>query len=85
MTINGEFLGYKLSYESRGFAGGSARSKGPGGKQSLVIKNPGVGEYILRDLVTYTEYTLALQVINPEGEGPAATVIVMTDEGGNKI
>ena len=43
-----------------------------------MIKNPGVREYILRDLVTYTEYTLALQVINPEGYGPVATVIVMT-------
>ena len=47
-----------------------------------MIKNPGLREYILRGLATYTEYTLALQVVNPEGEGPATKVMVMTDEGG---
>ena len=78
MTINGEFLGYKLTYESRSLPRGGVRA----GKQSLVIRNPDVREYILRDLAIYTEYTLMLQVINPEGTGPAAAVVVMTDEGG---
>ena len=79
LTINGEFLGYKLTYESRRSRGGAgARSPPP----SLVIPDPGVTEFILRDLATYTQYTLALQVLNPEGEGPATKVAVMTDEGG---
>lgn len=63
--------------------GGRGRlGRGRGARQSVVIKNPGLREYILRDLATYTEYTLALQVLNPEGEGPATKVMVMTDEGG---
>ena len=61
LTINGEFLGYKLSYESRAL-GASARSGVSVNKQHLVIRNPTVREYILRDLVTYTQYTLSLQV-----------------------
>ena len=56
--------------------------RGRGTRRSVLIKNPGLREYILRDLATYTEYTLALQVLNPEGEGPATKVMVMTDEGG---
>lgn len=31
---------------------------------------------------TYTQYLVSLQVFNPEGPGPATTVLVMTDEGG---
>ena len=77
LTINGEFLGYKLTYESRGYGRGEGDSK-----QSVLIKNPDMREYMLRDLATYTQYTLALQVMNPEGEGPATKVMVMTDEGG---
>lgn len=77
LTINGEFLGYKLTYESRDTARASGRSK-----SVVMIKNPDIREFILRDLVTYTRYTLALQVVNPEGEGPATKVLVMTDEGG---
>ena len=83
LTINGEFLGYKLTYESRrprGGVGGGAGARSP--PPSLVIPDPGVTEFILRDLATYTQYTLALQVLNPEGEGPATKVAVMTDEGG---
>ena len=83
LTINGEFLGYKLSYESRrprSVAGGGTGARAP--PPSLVIPDPGVTEFILRDLATYTQYTLALQVLNPEGEGPATKVAVMTDEGG---
>lgn len=33
-------------------------------------------------LETYTQYLVSLQVFNPEGPGPATTVLVMTDEGG---
>lgn len=36
----------------------------------------------IHDLETYTQYLVSLQVFNPEGPGPATTVLVMTDEGG---
>ena len=74
LTINGEFLGYKLSYESR--------SSNRSGKFSRTIKDPTVREFILRDLNIFTQYSISLQVLNPEGSGPATKVVVMTDEGG---
>jgi receptor-type tyrosine-protein phosphatase gamma len=74
LTINGEFLGYKLSYESR--------SSNRSGKFSRTIKNPTIREFILRDLNIFTQYSISLQVLNPEGAGPATKVVVMTDEGG---
>ena len=30
----------------------------------------------------FTQYLVNLEVENPEGSGPATTVVVMTDEGG---
>lgn len=36
----------------------------------------------IHNLDTYTQYLVSLQVFNPEGPGPATTVLVMTDEGG---
>lgn len=36
----------------------------------------------IHNLETYTQYLVSLQVFNPEGPGPATTVLVMTDEGG---
>ena len=30
----------------------------------------------------FTQYLVSLEVENPEGSGPATTVVVMTDEGG---
>ena len=74
LTIHGEFLGYKLSYQAR-------HTDKAATKQSIVIPNPSTQEFILRDLETYTQYNVAIQVINPEGAGPAAKVTVMTDEG----
>ena len=74
LTINGEFLGYKLSYESR--------SSNRGGKLSRTIADPAIREYILRDLNIFTQYSVSLQVMNPAGVGPATKVMVMTDEGG---
>ena len=32
----------------------------------------------------FTQYLVSVQVFNPEGLGPATTVVVMTDEGGNE-
>lgn len=36
----------------------------------------------IHNLETYTQYLVSLQVFNPEGPGPATTVLVMTDDGG---
>lgn len=36
----------------------------------------------IHDLDTYTQYLISIQVFNPEGLGPATSVVVMTDEGG---
>lgn len=38
-------------------------------------------QFVIRNLETFAEYILSVQVFNPAGEGPAATVSVMTDEG----
>ena len=32
----------------------------------------------------FTQYLVSLEVENPEGSGPATTVVVMTDEGGER-
>jgi hypothetical protein len=47
----------------------------------LMLKDPGVTEYTITDLAIFTQYLVSLQVVNPEGEGPRSTVVVMTDEG----
>lgn len=36
----------------------------------------------IHDLDIYTQYLISIQVFNPEGLGPATSVVVMTDEGG---
>lgn len=36
----------------------------------------------IHDLEIYTQYLISIQVFNPEGLGPATSVVVMTDEGG---
>ena len=74
LTIHGEFLGYRLSFQP-------SQAGHREGRKSIVMKSPDIQEYILRDLKTYTKYNVAIQVINPEGAGPAAKVTVMTDEG----
>ncbi|GFU26415.1 tyrosine-protein phosphatase 99A [Nephila pilipes] len=38
-------------------------------------------EYTIRNLEIFTQYLISVQVFNPAGHGPAATVAVMTDEG----
>lgn len=39
-------------------------------------------QYTIRNLETFTQYLVSLQVFNPAGRGPAVVVPVMTDEGG---
>jgi hypothetical protein len=38
--------------------------------------------YIIQNLLTFTQYLVSLQVFNPEGLGPPTTVAVITDESG---
>ena len=40
---------------------------------------------MIQGLEIYTQYLVSVQVVNPEGLGPASTVVVMTDEGGGSI
>jgi hypothetical protein len=37
---------------------------------------------VLTKLSEFTRYLVSVQVMNPEGVGPSATVSVTTDEGG---
>lgn len=38
--------------------------------------------YVIKGLQTFTPYKISVQVTNPAGDGPEATVLAMTDEGG---
>jgi hypothetical protein len=39
-------------------------------------------QYTLTGLLPFTQYLVSIQALNPKGAGPSATVVVMTDEGG---
>ncbi|XP_034948533.1 tyrosine-protein phosphatase 99A isoform X2 [Chelonus insularis] len=71
-TLNGEFLGYRISYKPR--------LKGSNIKE-IYIRNRKIEKHIIQNLETYTQYIVWLQVFNPEGTGPNTSVTVMTDEG----
>ena len=72
-TLHGEFIGYRLTYRERDANKSSA---------SLVnIKGPNTTQYTIKNLLVFTQYLVTLEVRNPEGLGPATTVVVMTDEG----
>ena len=45
------------------------------------IKGPTVVEHTIKQLKVFTQYLVSLAVRNPEGLGPATTVVVMSDEG----
>ena len=47
----------------------------------VTIKGPQVTEFTIKNLSVFTQYLVSLEVRNPEGGGPATTVVVMTDEG----
>jgi hypothetical protein len=47
---------------------------------SFVFSTPQSHE--IHDLEIYTQYLITIQVFNPEGLGPATSVVCMTDEGG---
>lgn len=73
-TINGEFLGYQVSWKDR-----SSRLSSDIRQEQ--VKDPQETVHIITGLKTYTQYLVSIQVINPEGLGPASTVVVMTEEG----
>ena len=73
-TLHGEFLGYQLSYRSRDAEKSNVTK--------IKIKGPNVSQYTIKNLSVFTQYLVSLEVVNPEGYGPATTVVVMTDEGG---
>ena len=52
--------------------------------KEIRIKDQTTEKYTIQRLQIFTQYLVSVQVINPEGLGPATTVVVMTDEGGNE-
>jgi receptor-type tyrosine-protein phosphatase gamma len=77
-TIHGEFLGYRVAFKPRNAIGSEA-------VEEIKIKDPLVTRYTIQKLTIFTQYLVSLQVYNPEGLGPSTTVVVMTDEGGEKF
>ena len=76
-TLHGEFIGYQLTYRERDTDKSNA---------TLVnIKGPNITEFNIKNLSVFTQYLVTLEVRNPEGLGPATTVVVMTDEGGRRL
>ncbi|XP_025835596.1 protein sidekick-2-like isoform X2 [Agrilus planipennis] len=71
-TINGEFMGYRITYKQR---------KKEHNASEIYIRDPDVKSHVIENLETYTQYLVSVAVFNPEGFGPASTVLVMTDEG----
>ena len=51
----------------------------------LLTKDPETTSKVIQGLEIYTQYLVSVQVVNPEGLGPASTVVVMTDEGGGSV
>ncbi|XP_054722094.1 tyrosine-protein phosphatase 99A-like, partial [Uloborus diversus] len=71
-TIHGEFLGYRITYRPR---------DRPEEEREIILRDPTLRQFTIRNLDIFTQYLISVQVFNPAGHGPAATVAVMTDEG----
>lgn len=74
-SINGEFLGYQITYRPRNENTSDQTT-------SITLKDPEVTQYTILELTAFTQYLVSLRVINPAGLGPETKVVVMTDEGG---
>ncbi|KAG5670578.1 hypothetical protein PVAND_000830 [Polypedilum vanderplanki] len=72
-TIHGEFLGYRITYRTR--------DKNPDDVKEIYIRDSSVESHEITNLEIFTQYLVSIQVFNPEGPGPASTVLIMTDEG----
>lgn len=99
-SVNGEHLGYRISYrkhyQDMSRTGEDVRRvtiRDPDARvhdlkvletfkyvQVIVLLSCGS----LQRLNPYTKYVISIQVLNPEGLGPAATVHASTDEGGKR-
>ncbi|KAK6620170.1 hypothetical protein RUM44_006571 [Polyplax serrata] len=64
-------------------ADGECLKEGRSLQRSSTPTNSAVISHTIQNLETFTQYLVSVQVFNPEGPGPNATVLVMTDEGGN--
>ena len=76
-SINGEFLGYQISYRPR-------NDNTSADANVFNLKDPEVTQFTIQDLTPFTQYLVALRVRNPAGLGPETKVVVMTDEGGRR-
>lgn len=54
---------------------------GPLAKE-IIAGDPTQTSYVIKNLNTFTLYKISVQIMNPAGDGPAAEVQAMTDEGG---
>ncbi|CAG0901062.1 unnamed protein product [Darwinula stevensoni] len=72
-SLHGEFVGYRIAYRMRDEPETNTRE--------VEVLDRSVREHVLSGLRPFTQYMVSLQVFNPAGKGPAASVIVMTDEG----
>uniref|UniRef100_T1JAT5 Uncharacterized protein n=1 Tax=Strigamia maritima TaxID=126957 RepID=T1JAT5_STRMM len=72
-TVHGEFQGYRISFRPRELNDQVA--------QEVILRDPNTTSYILKNLDTFRQYVISVQVFNPAGAGPASTVVAMTDEG----
>ncbi|KAG0423774.1 hypothetical protein HPB47_000466 [Ixodes persulcatus] len=72
-TIHGEFEGYRITYRPRDRTQEESRE--------IILRDSKQTQYTIRNLETFTQYLVSLQVFNPAGRGPAVVVPVMTDEG----
>ena len=76
-SIHGEHLGYRISYRRHH---GSARRTEEDVRSLRLDESYNRAD--LKDLEPWTKYLVSVQVVNPKGVGPAASVEVFTDEGG---
>ena len=83
-TINGEHLGYRVAYR-RHPGGMKNMARTSEDVREIVIRDPEASEFELSGLRPFTRYLVSVQIINPEGIGPANTVEVSTDEGGEEV
>ncbi|XP_037071439.1 protein sidekick-2-like [Pollicipes pollicipes] len=74
-SLHGEFTGYRLSH----------RRAEPGHRlgpvTSIELRDVTAKTYLIERLEAYTRYKITLQVKNPDGLGPPASITAVTDEG----
>merc|ERR1719232_845756 len=71
-SINGEFLGYQVSWRERSVGQGQGSETVETASQisSVQLRDPLQTQHVISGLATYTQYLVSLQVINPKGAGP---------------